>query len=153
MGPMDLDEWHIVRLFPDYVDMTIWTRRGPISYADSQVSDALADDLSAWERSMYSGMGDFEWQSVGLKRAFEDEGSSLAQRLAAELGNEFVVRYDEYDIRSDAPATNEAAYRFFRELAKAGRARELEEAGGSLDVGGFTAYAPLSPATFRTGPR
>lgn len=109
------NEYSLIRLFPDYADSVIWFIVGPLSYEESGVSTKLRQDMEAWETHYYEMVDtDFTWRSREDQNYHAEEGRRLAERLSAEVGRAFEVEYfDQRDrkvqVRSDKPATNEAA--------------------------------------------
>lgn len=110
-----VDDYALIRIFPDYADSAIWFIIGTVSYEESRVSDGLRQDLKAWEAHYYRALDDdLEWRSREDLEHHAAEGHRLAERLAAEVGADFEVEYfDERDrkvrVRSEHPALNEAA--------------------------------------------
>jgi hypothetical protein len=109
------DTYSLIRIFPDYADSVIWFIVGPLSYEESGVSRTLRRSMEAWESHYYETMDtDFTWRSREDQNYHAEEGRRLAERLSVEVGPAFEVQYfDQHDrklrVRSDKPATNEAA--------------------------------------------
>ncbi|GAB3534007.1 hypothetical protein GCM10027403_09000 [Arthrobacter tecti] len=132
-----------VRLFAGYAESPIWTASGPMCFADSHLSAELIEDLARWEAAQYQGDG---LLSGARDDRLTADGRDLARRLAAELGDGFVVVSDGATegekelVRADAPAMNPAAEEAFLEASK--------DAGPSPADGPFYFYAPLSGKTY-----
>lgn len=142
-------KYDLIRIFPDFADSVIWFIIGTLSYEESRVSEPLRRDMEAWETHYYETMGnDFVWRSPEDHAYHAAEGRRLAERLAAEVGQDFNVEYfDARDrkvqVRSSRPATNQAAAHAFSTVAKPHREfderieREVKE-GASF--GWFAGY-------------
>ncbi|MEN0083320.1 MAG: hypothetical protein AAGC66_01010 [Leifsonia sp.] len=93
----------------------IWFVIGPLPYEESGVSTKLRHEMEAWEAHYYETEGpDFTWRSREDQYHHAEAGRRLAERLSVEVGPAFEVEYfDQHDrklrVRSDRPATNEAA--------------------------------------------
>ncbi|MDD0858594.1 hypothetical protein NHF46_14175 [Arthrobacter alpinus] len=142
-----------IRLFPDYADTVLWLH-GPVTYADAKLSPALVADMEAWEGSYYASLdGNQAWKSRSGAAQFTATGSELAQRLAKELGDGFVVEFHSYEpgssrqlFRSEQHSRNPAAAEAFRAMVAAEqelKARLEADQGGGV---GWFAYGPLSGA-------
>lgn len=151
-----MDSPHVpipVRLFPGWAESPVWLSDGPVSFGDSHLSEQLKTDLAGWENRYYASItgAAFGSRRTRLKptnRAHGEQGRTLAAHLAAELGNDFVVEFENSSgkhrsIRSSSPATNPAAAGAFtaRYRDAQSEAETLERAGGPLN-----AHAPLSGA-------
>lgn len=140
-----------VRLFPGWADSPVWLPDGPVDFGDSQLSEQLKADLAAWEDRYYALITDApaDGERTAPKRedrTHGERGRTLAAQIAAELGNGFVVEFENSkgksrSIRSSTTATNPAAERAFTSRYKDAQseAETLERAGGHLE-----AYAPMS---------
>ena len=142
-----------IRLFPDYADTVLWVRE-PIDYQDTELSRRLVSDLQAWEQFYYDSLdADFNWVSTTAVRAYSEEGTRLARRVADEVGPDFVIEFssrsgnaEEVQARSDSPASNPAAEAAFTSLFNADEAedREIAQYMRNNPGGEWIAYAPLS---------
>lgn len=118
------DKYSLIRIFPDYADSVIWFIVGPLSYEESGVSTKLRQDMEAWETHYFETMGtDFTWRSREDQDYHAEEGRRLAECLSVEVGRAFEVEYfDQRDrklrVRSDRPATNEAAEAAFTRVGE-----------------------------------
>ncbi|NOJ64122.1 MULTISPECIES: hypothetical protein [unclassified Arthrobacter] len=107
----------VVRLFSGYADSPIWAASGPVDYADSALTEELVADLTTWDSGSYGGVDGLLLESSERSEALAEE---LAGRLAAELGDGFVVSCDGAAgpkiVTSDMPPTNPDAAAAFTEL-------------------------------------
>ncbi len=153
-GPVDHRRVPIpVRLFPGWAESPVWLPGGPVDFGDSQLSEQLKADLAAWETRYYASLTDAtadgdKTAPQRKDRAHGERGRTLAAQIAAELGSDFVVKFENgkgksRTIRSSAPATNPAAARAFTSRYEDANsdAEKLGSAGGQWE-----AYAPLSGA-------
>lgn len=148
----------VVRMFPDYADTVLWFRE-PIDYEDAKLSAGLTEDLKRWEQSFYEGLNrDYEFKSEALARKSVEEGKVLAQRVADELGENFVIELQEDDpngrYRAKGPALNTEAAAAFDALALKLQAEDEEvarciEAARRGESPRWYAYAPGSGTVFR----
>jgi hypothetical protein len=142
------DAWEtwttVVRLFPDHASSPMWFP-DPVDYADARLSADLERDLRAWEDSYYASLGpDHDWISAGARRAFEEAGDPLAQRLADELGSGFVVECHQRRYSNAGSTLNVAAAQAFSAIAAESRARweSLERLRGEGGSFGWFASGP-----------
>ncbi len=142
--------YSLIRLFPDYADTVIWFIVGPLSYEESGVSKTLRQDMEAWESHYYEAMAtDLTWRSREDQDYHAEEGRRLAKRLSVEVGRAFEVEYfDQRDlklrVRSDKPATNEAAETAFTRVGAWHRSlfeRIEREAEAGASFGWFASRA------------
>ncbi|MHA7156294.1 hypothetical protein [Arthrobacter sp. TMN-50] len=128
----------VVRLFSGYAESPIWFAGGPVDYADSGLTKELVTDLSAWDSSSYGGDGLLMEKSERATALSEE----LAARLAAELGDGFVVSQDGAAgpkmVSSEMPPTNPDAAAAFTSIID--EELKLQEPG----PGGMEHHAPLS---------
>lgn len=133
------DEYSLIRIFPDFADSVIWFVIGTVSYEESRVSADLRRDMEAWQAHYEETMGNtFVWRSREDHAYHAAEGRRLAERLAAEVGQDFKVEYFDVrdrkvQVRSSRPATNKAAAQALSTVATSHREfderieREAEE--------------------------
>lgn len=134
----------VVRLFSGYADSPIWAAGGPVDYADSALTEELVAELTGWDSGSYGGAdGLLIERSEGSKALVEE----LAERLATELGDGFVVSCEGSDgpmtFSSEGPPTNPDAVMAFSALIE----EELKLRG--LPPGDMYFSAPLSGQVFR----
>lgn len=149
-----------VRIFPDYGDTVLWFD-GPVDYDVAKLTQALEQELRAWEEFYYQSLTpDFAWKSSELASRYAAEGNRLAQRLADELGEAYEVQFRPYGENAQTRrfrgglASNPLAVAAFDALAAAARedqhriARALASAPTGTGTGWF-ATAPVSGSVFR----
>ncbi|MCS3493579.1 hypothetical protein M2368_002591 [Arthrobacter sp. JUb119] len=157
---MDESESRTVRMFPDHADTVLWFP-DPVPYDAAGLSPELAADLAGWEELFYEGLDrDYEWNSAELGREFYAQGLLLAQRVADELGNKFIIDLSAQD--DDCPARSFQASGTAQnpQAAEAFEAFVVENNRFQADVAeareralrgehpGWYAYAPLSQTVF-----
>lgn len=151
-------EHPLIRMFPDYAESVLWFG-GPIPYPDTGLSSGLVEDLNAWEQRYYDALTqDFDWVSPDLAGQFTAAGNALAQRLADELGEDFVIEFRSYEPNTAAHRFSGSGAALNRQAAStmgallAERAAELEfmERARTRGSGPWQAYAPMSKTTFRS---
>ncbi|GAA1134434.1 hypothetical protein GCM10009582_35110 [Arthrobacter flavus] len=135
---------HIVRLFSGYAGSPIWAANGPIDYADSVLTEELVADLTAWDSSSYGGVDGLLIEKSEASEAVSEE---LAERLAAELGDGFVVSCGgaagSPRFTSKMPPTNpDAAAAFTRLIDEELKLRDSSPSNMHY-------YAPLSGQAFK----
>ncbi|MBG6181255.1 hypothetical protein [Arthrobacter sp. CAN_A1] len=136
----------VVRLLSGYADSPIWAASGPVDYADSALTEELVADLVAWDSSSYGGV---DGLLIEVSERSKGLAEDLAGRLAAELGDGFVVSCDgaagPMMVSSEMPPTDTEAAAAFTGLIDEGlKLRDLPPAN-------MYYYAPLSGQVF-TGP-
>jgi len=149
---------NVVRMFPDFADTVLWFTE-PIDYEDAKLSAGLTEDLKRWEQSFYEGLNrDYEFKSEAQARKSVEEEKILAQHVADELGENFVIELQEDDpngrYRAKGPTLNAQAAAAFDALALEVQAEEEEvarciEAVRRGEATGWYAYAPGSGTIFR----
>lgn len=136
---------HVVRLFSGYADSPIWVVGGPVDYADSALTEELVADLTAWDSSSYGGVDGLLIERSEASEALSEE---LAERLATELGDGFVVSCGGETgsalFTSKMPPTNPDAATAFTQLID----EELKQRDFSPGDMYWYAYAPLSGQVF-----
>jgi hypothetical protein len=121
----------VIRIFPDYADSVIWFAMGSVSYEEAKISAQLRHDMEAWERFYYQACSnEFRWRTQDDQARFAAQGRRLAERLAAEVGGQFEVEFENHRgkkvrTRSNAGSTNAAAAEAFTEIAR--QEREFDE--------------------------
>jgi hypothetical protein len=159
-----------VRLFVGHAESPVWFP-DPRGFEEMHLDDNLTDALRAWDAEWYSSRrpDDFEWIGATPEIEHDRRRVDLAYRISRALGSEFVVEVDpaversshggytvpeKLRIRSDGPPLQpEAAAQFtvWADLEHAERERFQravdERAAGET----WSAYAPLSGTTFRSG--
>ncbi|MBP2215041.1 hypothetical protein [Arthrobacter sp. CAN_C5] len=135
---------HVIRLFSGYADSPIWAANGPVDYADSALTEELVADLTAWDSSSYGGVDGLLIEMSEASKALAEE---LADRLATELGDGFVVSCDgdvgSAMFASKMPPTNPDAAAAFTKLID--DELKLQE----FSRGNMHYYAPLSGQVFK----
>ncbi|WP_141362747.1 hypothetical protein [Glutamicibacter uratoxydans] len=157
MSNIEVPRAVVVRMFPDYADTVLWFRN-PIRYEDSKLSADLVEDLKRWEQSFYEGLNrDYEFKSETLACRFVEDGKILAQRVADELGENFVIELQEDNAagryQAKRQALNAEAAVAFDAMALEVQAEDEEVARciGAVRRGettGWYAYSPGSGAVF-----
>lgn len=137
---------HVIRLFSGYADSPIWAANGPVDYADSALTEELIADLTAWDSSSYGGVDGLLIERSEASEALSEE---LAERLATELGDGFVVscggETGSHLFTSKMPPTNpDAAAAFTKLIDEELKLRDFSP-GGMY----WYAYAPLSGQVFK----
>lgn len=144
----------ILRMFPDYADTVLWIN-DPIDYVHTGLSTALIEELNSWEQSFYDSLNrNYEFASRGLEEKHTRAGIALAQKVASEIGSDFIVEYDAAASLSEpthyqcpGTASNKHAAASFQKLFKDVR-REEKRMAKIMKNGPLYAYAPLSGQVF-----
>ena len=143
----------IVRVFPDYAGTVLWSG-GAVDYEEAHLSQALEDDLRAWETFHRSRLDpDRATHASQDEYDFAVTGRALAGRLSDELGRgvevHLIVEGRQVFRSAEAPINPRAAKAFHaRAERQAAQARALiEKVGG----GRWYAYNPVSGSRFYPG--
>ena len=147
----------IVRMFPDYADTVLWINE-PIDYSRTCLSDALIEELNAWEQLFYDSLNrDYAFDSPGLEDQFTRAGISLAKKVASEIGSDFIVEYagaaslnEPLHYSCPGTASNKQAAASFQKLFSDVR-REERRMAKLITRGPLYAFAPLSGQVFDPG--
>jgi len=143
----------IVRVFPDYAGTVLWSG-GAVDYEEAHLSQALEDDLRAWNSFHRSRLDpDRPTHASQDEYDFAVTGRALAGRLSDELGRgvevHLIVEGRQVFRSAEAPLNPRAAKAFHaRAERQAAQARALiDKVGG----GRWYAYNPVSGSRFYPG--
>jgi hypothetical protein len=129
--------------FDDYRGMILLYEDQAYDYAG--FADTLVADLEAWEGDYASAADEyFHFQSKAVEREIEARGRTLAERIAAALGNTYAVEYMGEEIRSAGPPDSLAAAAAIATFAAEIRA-ERKEIRRQISGGAELGWEPHPP--------
>jgi len=95
---------------------------GPVKYPEMFLSSSLEHEMREWEADFYLLWRESSPEkTMAVTPTWRESEQAIAQRLANELGRDFVVICQDRQTRSEHPATNHPAARAMR-----ARATELD---------------------------
>ena len=152
---MEDERYRVVRIFPDFGDSPIWFADAtPLDYDESGISAELRAPFEVWEQFFYQHVGYGAERLPARLAEYDDEGRHLAQRLADEIGPEFVVEFLAEGegtlprVRASGPAGNVVAAAAFAKVREESRADDLAARARLADAHehgtpyGWSAHAP-----------
>lgn len=169
----------LIRMFPDWFGGVLWLL-DLLKYEETGLSQELIDDLDTWEQSYYDSLTeDVEFKTPELASRFMAMGNVLAQRVANEVGPDYVIELSNYEeginnrrFHVQGPAQNPGAAVAFAVLANALTDNEidlihavdgsdgedqtgwndgLDEGATGNDAPQWFAYSPLSGEAYEPG--